>query len=55
MEILRTVCPEFRAGMDAQMMHESVWNIEPVTHDGKPNNPTGGVDGEKSEIIRQAW
>lgn len=22
------------------MNHESVWNIEPVTHDEKPNNPT---------------
>ncbi|EKI71370.1 putative transposase, partial [Escherichia coli EC1846] len=25
------VCPEFRASMEAQMNHESVWNIEPVT------------------------
>ncbi len=23
------------------MNRESVWNIEPVTHDEKPNNPTG--------------
>lgn len=22
------------------MNHESVWNIEQVTHDEKPNNPT---------------
>lgn len=31
--ILLIVCPEFRASMEAQMNHESVWNIEPVTHD----------------------
>ncbi|WP_407236895.1 hypothetical protein [Escherichia coli] len=23
------------------MNRESVWNIEPVTHDEKPNNPPG--------------
>ncbi len=27
------------------MNRESVWNIEPVTHDEKPNNPTGCVQG----------
>ncbi|MDE1493519.1 hypothetical protein KKJ25_00630 [Xenorhabdus bovienii] len=43
-----TVCPEFRASTGAQMNHESVWNIEPVTHDEKPNNPTG-CDGGKPE------
>ncbi|MEE6866905.1 hypothetical protein Q0S35_24545, partial [Escherichia coli B15/O112:H1] len=42
----RTVCPEFRASMEAQMNHESVWNIETVTHDEKPNNPTGCDGGE---------
>ncbi|MCN3268575.1 hypothetical protein MLV49_025225, partial [Escherichia coli] len=26
--------------------HESVWNIEQVTHDEKPNNPTGCDGGE---------
>ncbi|EKJ80264.1 hypothetical protein ECAD30_45680 [Escherichia coli AD30] len=31
---------------DAQMNHESVWNIEQVTHDEKPNNPTGYGGGE---------
>ncbi|BCY50402.1 hypothetical protein TUM12129_50930 (plasmid) [Klebsiella pneumoniae] len=31
--ILLIVCPEFRASMEAQMNHESVWNIEPVAHD----------------------
>ena len=45
-EILRIVCPEFRVSRDAQMNHESVWNIEPVTHDEKPNNPTGCDGGE---------
>jgi len=40
------VCPEFRASMDAQMNHESVWNIEPVAHDEKPNNPIGCDGGE---------
>ena len=44
--ISRIVRPEFRVGMDAQMNHELVWNIEPVTHDGKPNNPTGCDGGE---------
>lgn len=42
----RGVCPEFRANRDAQMNHESVWNIEPVTHDEKPDNPTGCGGGE---------
>ncbi|WP_192892726.1 hypothetical protein [Escherichia coli] len=28
------------------MNRESVWNIEPVTHDEKPNNPTGCDGGE---------
>ncbi|EOF6284767.1 hypothetical protein ACK1C5_004376 [Salmonella enterica] len=28
------------------MNHESVWSIEPVTHDEKPNNPTGCDGGE---------
>ena len=32
--------------MDAQMNHESVWNVEQVTHDEKPNNPTGCDGGE---------
>lgn len=45
-EILRIVCPEFRVSRDAQMNHESVWNIEPVTHDEKPNNPVGCDGGE---------
>ncbi|WP_253385080.1 hypothetical protein [unidentified bacterial endosymbiont] len=43
---LRTVCPAFRAGMDAKMNHESVWNIEPVTHDERPVNSTGCDGGE---------
>ncbi len=28
------------------MNRESVWNIEPVIHDEKPNNPTGCDGGE---------
>lgn len=35
-ETSRTVCPEFRVSRDTQMNHESVWNIEQVTHDEKP-------------------
>lgn len=31
--ILPIVCPEFRASMDTEMNHESVWNTEQVTHD----------------------
>lgn len=34
--------------MDIRMNHESVWNIEPVTHDEKAKNPTG-CDGEELE------
>ncbi|WP_338385968.1 hypothetical protein [Escherichia coli] len=30
------------------MNRESVWNIEPVTHDEKPNNPTGCDGGNLS-------
>ncbi|KGP37404.1 hypothetical protein GY32_21380 [Escherichia coli] len=31
------------------MNRESVWNIEPVTHDEKPNNPTGCDGGEPGQ------
>nr|WP_289710237.1 hypothetical protein [Salmonella enterica] len=32
--------------MEVQMNHESVWYIEPVTHDERPDNPTGYDGGE---------
>ncbi|MBW9426045.1 hypothetical protein FHC46_06850 [Enterobacter kobei] len=32
------------------MNRESVWNIEPVTHDEKPNNPTGCDDGVRQHL-----
>ena len=35
-----TVCPEFRVSMDAQMNHESIWNVELGTHDEEPNTPS---------------
>nr|WP_250665795.1 transposase domain-containing protein [Escherichia coli] len=31
------------------MNRESVWNIEPVTHDEKPNNPTCKLNGVEPE------
>ncbi|UUR52133.1 hypothetical protein GIU80_023575 (plasmid) [Shigella flexneri] len=33
------------------MNRESVWNIEPVTHDEKPNNPTGCDGGEPERAV----
>ncbi len=33
------------------MNRESVWNIEPVTHDEKPNNPTGCDGGEPGRVL----
>jgi len=31
------VCPESRASMEAQMDHESIWNIEPVIQEEVTN------------------
>lgn len=45
-EVLRIVCPEFRASMVVQMNHEFVWNIEPVSHDDKLNSPAGCGGGK---------
>ncbi|XIW30381.1 hypothetical protein AB2E84_25995 (plasmid) [Escherichia coli] len=38
------------------MNRESVWNIEPVTHDEKPNNPTGcdGTENLSGSDLRHA-
>ncbi|WP_163034714.1 hypothetical protein [Escherichia coli] len=36
------------------MNRESVWNIEPVTHDEKPNNPTG-CDGGEPDVNPPLW
>jgi len=40
------VCLELMAGMDAQLNHASVWNIEPVNQDGNRNNPIWCYGGE---------
>ncbi len=35
------------------MNHESVWNIETVTHDEKPSNPTGCDGGGLMHVRRK--